>query len=115
MTIDLQQEIAAIRKFGEHNIYGGRIAYSSNDKDTVHMLLRDDGLLMCSIDTYSLNSKRVEFDVDAWEAGFIHLLAEPSKAAAYSLYQTARLTVARRGSVLPRIMPHVIAITRGMI
>lgn len=112
MTIDLQQEIAAIRKFGAHNIYGDHIAYGCNDKDTVRMQIRD-GMLECSIDTYSLDSKRVEFNVEAWEAGFIRLLAAPSKAAAYSLYQTARLTVARRGNVLPRIMPHVTAIIMG--
>ena len=112
MTIDLQQEIAAIRKFGAHNIYGDHIAYGCNDNDMVRMQIRD-GLLECSIDTYSLNSKRVEFNVDEWEAGFIRLLAAPSKAAAYSLYQTARLTVARRGFVLPRVMPHVIEIIRG--
>ena len=112
MTIDLQQEIAAIRKFGAHNIYGDHIAYGCNDKDTVRMQIRD-GLLECSIDTYSLNGKRVEFNVDEWEAGFIRLLAVPSKAAAYSLYQTARIAMARRGCVLPRIMPNVIAIIRG--
>ena len=108
----LQHEIAAIRKIGVTNIYGGRIAGSSNDDEMFFMQQRD-GLLMCSIDMYSIKNAFVEFDVDAWEGEFIHLLAIPSKEAAYALTRIARVT--NKEKILPSVMPCVGAVLQGVI
>mgnify|MGYP000157862882 CR=1 FL=1 len=111
MTTNLQQEIAAINQIGITNIYGGRIAVSSHNTEMFFMQ-QHEGLLMCSIDMYSIKGDFVEFDVDAWEAEFIHLFAIPSKDAAYALSKIARVT--NKEKALPSDMPYVVAVNQGV-